>query len=446
MRRNKKGIWFLILGAIVALAAALFFMPMFEKNPPKIEALTNGYTNLKNPIVVKISDDRGLKSYEVYLIRNNQKELLIKGENLPKEVTLKIKLPRVKAKEIDLEIVATDTSKWHFFSGNKTIKNIHLIVDKIAPDAQVVNNSYAIGRGGSALAIVKVKDNNLENAYILVNDKYKFKLTPFVKENYYIALIAWPVNEKSFEAKLIATDLAGNKVKEHIPYFWRTKGIYKPKNVKIKISDKFINQVAIRVLEKMQMDVPDDPVEIFKMVNEKIRKLNEKEIFNITRNVYEDKISSFFIRRFNPLPGSAKRADFGEIRHYLYKGREISKAIHKGVDLAKVRRAKIYSSNNGIVVASHYIGIYGNTLIIYHGLGLYSLYGHTSEFLVKKGDRVTKGDVIARTGATGAVFGDHLHFGIYVQGYPVQPLEWMDSHWIKSNILNVINEAKRMIK
>jgi len=446
MRRNKKGIWFLILGAIVALAAALFFMPMFEKNPPKIEALTNGYTNLKNPIVVKISDDRGLKSYEVYLIRNNQKELLIKGENLPKEVTLKIKLPRVKAKEIDLEIVATDTSKWHFFSGNKTIKNIHLIVDKIAPDAQVVNNSYAIGRGGSALAIVKVKDNNLENAYILVNDKYKFKLTPFVKENYYIALIAWPVNEKSFEAKLIATDLAGNKVKEHIPYFWRTKGIYKPKNVKIKISDKFINQVAIRVLEKMQMDVPNDPVEIFKMVNEKIRKLNEKEIFNITREVYEDKISSFFIRRFNPLPGSAKRADFGEIRHYFYKGREISKAIHKGVDLAKVRRAKIYSSNNGIVVASHYIGIYGNTLIIYHGLGLYSLYGHTSEFLVKKGDRVTKGDVIARTGATGAVFGDHLHFGIYVQGYPVQPLEWMDSRWIKLNILEVINEAKRMIK
>jgi murein DD-endopeptidase MepM/ murein hydrolase activator NlpD len=64
---------------------------------------------------------------------------------------------------------------------------------------------------------------------------------------------------------------------------------------------------------------------------------------------------------------------------------------------------------------------------------------------VKKGDIVRRGMVIARTGATGAVFGDHLHFGVYIQGIAVQPLEWMDQHWINTNIIKVIKDARRMI-
>jgi len=443
-----KKLWILVLALIAGAIGFVYFSPMFEKNPPKILIQSNGYTNLKKPIEIVLKDDSGIKEYSVVLVTSKGANVIAnESGNLQKEVKLNIKLPKfLKEKELKLIITATDGSKWHFFSGNKATKTLMLTIDKVSPDAQVVANSYAIGRGGSALAIVKVKDDNLKDYYISVNDKYKFKLTPFYKKDYYIALIAWPVWEKDFEAKLVATDLAGNTVREHIPYFWKTKGIYSPKNVKIKISDKFINQVAVRVLEKMGLDIPNDPVEIFKTVNETVRKMNEKEIQNITSKVYENKINSFYLRRFNPLPGSAKRADFGEIRHYIYKNREISTAIHKGVDLAKIRRAKIYSSNNGIVVASKYIGIYGNALIIYHGLGLYSLYGHTSEFKVKRGDKVTKGQVIARTGATGAVFGDHLHFGIYVQGVPVQPIEWMDPHWINANVIKVISDAKRMIK
>jgi murein DD-endopeptidase MepM/ murein hydrolase activator NlpD len=195
----------------------------------------------------------------------------------------------------------------------------------------------------------------------------------------------------------------------------------------------------------MNVSVPDDPVEIFKKENEYVRKLNEEEIYKFTNKIYEDKVNSFSIARFNPLPGSAKEAGFGDKRHYFYKGKEISFAIHKGIDLAKIKRAKIYSSNFGKVVAAKWIGIYGNTLIIYHKLGLYSLYAHTSEFRVNVGDNVRRGQVIARTGATGGVLGDHLHFGIYIQGIAVNPLEWMDRNWIKVNIINVINSSKRLI-
>lgn len=442
-----KKLFILLFILIIGGSAFVYFSPMFEKVPPKITILNNGYTNLKNPIKIEISDNRGIKGYDIIMIANNRATQLAHQENLnQKSITLNLSLPKnINAKTITLIIKAYDTSKWHFFTGNKSEAKSELIVDKTPPMIDILTHSYGIGKGGSAAAVVEVRDKNLEDKYILVNNKYKFKLTPFIKDGYYASLLAWPITEDSFDATLVAIDKAGNKSTMHIPYYWRSGRIYSPKIAKIIITDKFINQVAKRVLSKIGFEIPNDPVEIFKLVNEKLRKINEKEISQITSQIYEDKVSSFYLNPFNPLPGSAKKADFGEIRHYFYKNEEISKSIHKGIDLAKVKHAKIYSSNYGKVIASKYIGIYGNTLIIYHKLGLYTLYGHTSKFKVKKGDKVRKGMVIAYTGATGAVFGDHLHFGVYIQGHSVQPIEWMDKHWIKVNISNVINSARRMI-
>jgi len=442
-----KKLWILILIIVLGAIGFVYFSPMFEKNPPKIDIVTNGYTNLQKPIKIIISDDSGIKSYEVVVRADSFEEVVAKSAepNLGKKVELNIKVPNLNAKQIQLTVVATDTSKWHFFRGNSVRKSVILVVDKTMPDAEVINNSYAIGRGGSAVAVVKVKDDNLKDKYILINGKYRFNLTPFVKKDYYIALITWPFNENRFDAELIAVDKAGNEVETHIPYYWKTKGIYRLKNKKLTITDNFIENVAKRVLLKEGLQIPSNPVDIFKMENEVVRKMNEKELFNLTRNIYDKKINSFYINRFYPLPGSKQEAGFMELRHYYYKGREISTAIHKGIDLAKIKHAKVYANNLGEVVANKYIGIYGNTLVVYHKLGLYTTYSHLSEFLVKKGDKVRKGQIIARTGSTGGVFGDHLHFGVYIQGYPVQPREWMDSRWIRTNIINIIKDAKRSI-
>lgn len=442
-----KKLWILLLIIILGGVGFVYFSPSFEKNKPKIEIINNGYTNLKKPIKIVISDDSGIKSYEVIAKAKNFEEVIAKSAepNLGKKVVLEVKLPNIDAKKVKIEVIATDTSKWHFFRGNSAQKSVELEVDKVYPDAEVVNNSYAIGRGGSAVAVVKVNDENLKDKYILVDNKYRFNLTPFVKDGYYIALIAWPYNESNFDAEIVAIDKAGNKTETHIPYYWRSGRIYKVKNKKLTISDRFIENVAKRVLTKSGLEIPNDPVKIFKLMNETVRKMNEKELFKLTRNIYEDKIDTFYINRFYPLPGAAKKAGFMEFRHYFYNGREISTAFHKGMDLAKIKHAKVYANNLGEVVADKYIGIYGNTLVIYHKLGLYTTYSHLSEFKVKKGDKVNKGMVIARTGMTGGVFGDHLHFGVYIQGYPVQPLEWMDSRWIRLNIINIIKDAKRII-
>ena len=116
-----------------------------------------------------------------------------------------------------------------------------------------------------------------------------------------------------------------------------------------------------------------------------------------------------------------------------------------GLDLASVKMAKIKSSNPGRVVFAGYNGIYGNMPLIDHGLGLYTLYGHCSTLLSREGEDVARNSVIAKTGKTGLALGDHLHFGVIVQGVEVRPIEWMDGHWIQDNIISVMNIARKMI-
>jgi len=439
-----KKLWLLIVLLILGGAGFVYFSPIFEKTPPVIQIKTNGYTNLKQPLEVDIKDASGIKYYRVTAIYDNKAHVLNNQtvKNRDSELKLKVKLPQLEGKKVTIKVVAVDNSKWHFFAGNTAKKSASLLIDTTPPSAEVINNSYAIGKGGSAVVVVYVADKNLKDKYVLVNNKYKFQLTPFVKKGYYITLVAWDINDDKFDAELIAEDKAGNITQIHIPYYWRK---YKYPKAKINISDKFVNTIAVRVLKKMGLSVPENPVKIFKKVNEEVRALNEKEIAKITKPVRENRVDSFNIARFNPLPGSALKAYFGEKRTYYYKNEPISKAVHKGMDLAKIRHSKIYSSNYGKVVAEKYIGIYGNVEIIYHKLGLYTLYAHTSSYVKKVNDFVKRGDIIAITGSSGAVFGDHLHFGVYIQGVAVNPKEWMDPHWIKINILNVINQAKRTI-
>jgi len=134
-------------------------------------------------------------------------------------------------------------------------------------------------------------------------------------------------------------------------------------------------------------------------------------------------------------------SDFATRRTYYYEGKEVDTQFHLGFDLASVRQAEIQASNDGVVVLASYFGIYGNCMVIDHGYGLMSLYGHLSTINVETGQRVERGDVIGRSGATGLAGGDHLHFGILLQGLPIDPREWWDEHWIQDRLALKLGDA-----
>ncbi|RLD97804.1 MAG: M23 family peptidase, partial [Aquificota bacterium] len=125
-------------------------------------------------------------------------------------------------------------------------------------------------------------------------------------------------------------------------------------------------------------------------------------------------------------------------RTYIYNGKVISHSTHMGYDLASVAHAPVPAANNGQVIYTGFIGIYGNVVILDHGLGLSSLYAHLSRYVVKKGDLVKKGQIIGYTGSTGLAGGDHLHFGVLLSGHPVNPVEWWDRKWLRERIMAVL--------
>jgi murein DD-endopeptidase MepM/ murein hydrolase activator NlpD len=267
---------------------------------------------------------------------------------------------------------------------------------------------------------------------------------PFYKKGYYISIITWPIDIKEFKkVNIIAIDKANNKTVTKVPFYIKP---FKEKIDQIKISEDFVNNISKHVLENSDMSVPSGIVEAFVKTNKELREKNVKTIREVVRkNLQNSATIPFEVKTFVRMANAATFAQFGERRHYTYNDQEIDQAWHLGMDWASSKRADVIITNPGKVIFKDYLGIYGETIIVDHGWGLGSLYAHTSSQNVEVGNDVKNGDKIANTGATGAVFGDHLHFGMLVQGIEVNPNEWLDNDWIKVNLTKTINDSIKLI-
>jgi murein DD-endopeptidase MepM/ murein hydrolase activator NlpD len=139
--------------------------------------------------------------------------------------------------------------------------------------------------------------------------------------------------------------------------------------------------------------------------------------------------------------GSQVESAFADFRTYVYGGKEVDRQVHLGFDLAKTANAPIAAGNDGKVLYAKDLGIYGNCVILDHGMGVQSLYGHLSSFDVQEGQDVKKGQTLGKSGQTGLAGGDHLHFSVMVNGQFVNATEWWDSHWIEDRVTRKLREA-----
>lgn len=452
MRRKNSSssiLFLLIFGGIIAGVVYLYNSAMFERNVPVVSVTESQYWNLKEPIDVTIDDESGIKWYEVKMISSEGEKVLVQEALLKpeKKLQLKVEYPRmnysIKDENIKIIVTAVDSSQWDFFSGNSTSIAKTFIIDKKKPFVSLITNSYGIYKGGSALVVFKANDENIKDIYVEVNDNKRFKVQPFYEEGYYTTLVAWPVNEAKFDARIVAEDKAGNTTRVHIPYYYKAKSYSVSK---MKLSDRFLKgKIAELAHEFSETQGVEDAIEQFKIINEDVRANNEKIIHTITSRTSNEMISNFSIQPFYPLKNAAKVASFGDHRLYYYNNEMVSESYHLGLDLASVKMGEIKTQNHGMTVFSEENGIYGNMPIIHHGMGLYTLYGHCSSVRVAAGDSVRPNDQIANSGKSGYAMGDHLHFGVLVQGVEVRPEEWMDKEWINLNITEVMKNAKKLI-
>ncbi len=450
MARRKNSFPFGIVLVVLLVGIGVFVSTssMFERVAPEIKINTNGYWNLKTPLEISIDDASGIKDYRIVLkSSSNQIELAQEHFLAPeKGLTLKVKPPRsayaMRESEVTIIVQARDASKWDFLKGNVAQKSVKLTIDKKRPQVSIIKNSYKIAKGGSAVVIFQALDDNLDELYVEANGK-KFKVQPFYKEGYYITLLAWPVTKNSFRATVYAKDFAGNLTKTYVPLYLKNRQY---RVSKIKLKDRFLKgKIANLAEDFVETQGVEDSIEQFKLINEDVRAKNEELIHKLSSKVSDEMISDFKIRRMYPLKNAKVVAYFGDHRIYFYKGEQVSEAYHLGLDLASYSHAPIRPQNGGEVVYADFNGLYGNMPMISHGLGLYTIYGHCSRLNVNAGDTTRPRQTIANTGKSGYAMGDHLHFGVLVQGVEVRPQEWMDKHWIKTNITDIIKKAKRII-
>jgi murein DD-endopeptidase MepM/ murein hydrolase activator NlpD len=101
------------------------------------------------------------------------------------------------------------------------------------------------------------------------------------------------------------------------------------------------------------------------------------------------------------------------------------KEFHKGLDIATREGAPIIAPADGVITSVRNRGSLGKTLVIDHGHGMVTRYGHVKEWLVKAGQRVKRGDRIASVGDTGRTTGPHLHYEVLLNGLPVNPADYI---------------------
>jgi hypothetical protein len=312
------------------------------------------------------------------------------------------------------------------------------------PRIAVVSTKHYLNHGGSEFAVYRATPADVESGVRVGDIEYRGYpasgagipgADPALKVAFFGLLHDQPLNAP---VVAYARDAAGNEA--HVSFIDNV--FEKPfRKSRIPIDDRFLGRVVPEILShspQVKVDNPNDLLAGFLKVNGELRRINADQILTFGKNSGPELL---WKGPFMQLGNSQVEAAFADARTYVYNGKEVDQQTHLGFDLAVTANVPVLAANAGKIVNADWLGIYGNCVIIDHGLGVQSLYGHLSSIDVKVGDTVSKGQTLGRSGQTGLVGGDHLHFTMLVGGRPVNPVEWWDAHWIQDRVERKLMEA-----
>lgn len=440
-RGRGKNILYIAL-IILLIGGAIYLAPRFEWNAPQITLkLDSEHIGLR-PLEVEVSErGTGLSRVSMTLSGSAGEQSLVdeRYDTPIMQKTFSVPLAKqasaVKEGPAVLRLTARDRSYWSFFRGNQTVIEKKVVVDLTPPTVELISDDRYINLGGSGLVIYRASPDTESSGINIGNYFFPGYKGQVNNPDTYLVFFAHPYDVSPEEkTTLTATDKAGNSKQLAISY--NLKNVRYRKST-LTVSDSFIrDRVAPLIADPSARQ--GSPKEVFIRVNRDLRKQNEEQI----KKISEKSAPSMLWRgAFHQLRNSKVEANFADARTYVYQGEVIDHAYHLGYDLAVTQRHPIEAANHGIVVFTGDLGIYGNTVILDHGLGLFTLYAHMSSIDVKLGESVKQQQILGKTGETGLAVGDHLHYAILIHGVPVLPLEWWDGKWVKDNVLRRIEEA-----
>jgi murein DD-endopeptidase MepM/ murein hydrolase activator NlpD len=341
-------------------------------------------------------------------------------------------------------------------ASRKSFLNLRTLSSSVSRDVQVrleppriavVSTHHYVNHGGSEMVLYRATPPDVASGVRVGNIEYPGHpasgagipaADPALKVAFFALL--WD-QDLSTPIVAFARDEAGNEAKTTF-----VDNVFeKPfKRSRIELDDGFLQRVVPEILDhspelKMAAPAEGDLLPPFLKINGDLRRINTDEILTIGSTASTPR--RLWQGPFVQLGNSQVEASFADHRTYFYRGKEVDQQVHLGFDLAVTARIPVVAANAGKVLHAEWLGIYGNCIIIDHGLGVESLYGHLSSMEVKTGDTVTRGQVIGHSGMTGLAGGDHLHFTMLVNGQMVNPVEWWDAHWIQDRVDRKLREA-----
>ncbi len=450
--RTKKrfSAFFGIFFFLILVAAVVILIRLYEVEKPQLSLLNDSsLLGAAANITIGIIDEKsGVQDVQIFIVQG-QKRFKVHHREIARqsyllqagpgklEETFSVDIASLSFDDgrADILVTARDFSFWGWMKGNETTSSYPVVLDTKAPKIWVVDSPASLRAGSSGIVVYRVSEPITKHGIEI--DGFFHPGFPIQArgEDVYGALIAINYDATSIQkAQIQAHDKAGNAGSVGFGINFRKVA---KKTDRINVSESFLKTKMPEFSQYYpEMEEIGSLVDQYLYVNNKVRQMNASTIQGLCLTSAPERLWDGSFKRMRR---SSRRAAFADYRSYYYDGKKIDNQTHLGVDLASVRHADVEAANRGVVIAAEYLGIYGQMVIVDHGLGVFSLYSHMSQIIAKAGDQVERGTVLGNTGVSGMAGGDHLHFSVLVNGIFVDPLEWWDKSWLELHILKYLS-------
>ncbi len=336
-----------------------------------------------------------------------------------------------------LSISASDYSLRRFLGGNRADASKEFEFDIYPPRLEALSGLHYINQGGSESVLYRVSEDATESGVQVGPHFFPGFPAGLPDPELHFSLFAFAYDlPADTPITLVARDGAGNESKAGFG-FRVTPRMFR--NREIVIGDSFLQKVVPEIVSRTpEVQDQGELIDTYVEINSRLRSKNHETVAELSSGSDGQLL---WDGAFLQLSNSQVESFFADRRTYMYQGERVDQQDHVGFDLSVVARYPIEAANSGKVILADYFGIYGNTVLIDHGAGLVSLYAHMSSIDVETGQTVEKKGILGRSGATGLAGGDHLHFGLFLHGVPVNPIEWWDPKWVREHVLDRLKPA-----
>ena len=428
----RKVIFFAVPALVILIAIAV----VLARSATPVVDLPSSITTLgqATPVTVQVHDPRGVRKIAATVEQNGASYAVGEATQPSKEsdsnwtFTAGVKAaPQLKDGTAKLIVEATSND----LLGKKARAERDVTVVTRPPSLSVDSDQHYLYLGMADLVTFDVSGGWTEAGVRVGDQTYRSWPMPSSKSGSKpgrFSLFAFAWNMPPGTAPVVYASVgAGNDVTSPMVFQFPKKEQPHYTTHDLQISDVFMQ----KVVNELDPNGSGDPVTRFVKINSEMRRANNKTLADLRFKTAEKFLwSQPFARQTH----AQAEATFADLRNYIYHGKKIDQQVHLGYDLAVTQHVGVEASNDGQVVYAAPLGIYGNCVVVDHGYGLQTIYGHMSQIDVHVGDTVKRGQVMGRSGMTGMAGGDHIHFAMQLDGVQIDPKEWWDPHWIHDHI------------